>query len=133
PAVRSNPLKRRSEARALVRRSNSCCWRSKSVDPFEPIRTRAAALHQELVSEGEDPFDPLGLIQAAVARCELDLVFLPSGDPALKGARAIFDHQGGTVCCEEETDPATRALLVAHELGHSELHAGSATCAGSDI
>ena len=29
--------------------------------------------------------------------------------------------------------PRAKALLVAHELGHSELHAGSATCAGSDI
>ena len=64
---------------------------------------------------------------------DLDLVWLPQGDPALKGARALYDDQGGTICCEEEGDPADRALLVAHELGHSELHAGSVTCAGSDI
>ena len=97
------------------------------MDPFEPIRSKAAALHDQLVSEGEDPFDPLALVQAAVARRDLDLVWLPRGDPALKGARALYDDQGGTICCEEEADPVTRALLVAHELGHSELHAGSAT------
>ncbi len=103
------------------------------MDPFEPIRSKAAALHDELVLEGNDPLDLLGLVQAAVKRRDLDLAWLPRGDPALKGARALYDDQGGTICCEDEADPITRALLVAHELGHSELHAGSATCAGSDI
>ena len=103
------------------------------MDPFEPIRSKAAALHEVLLSEGKDAFDPLALVQAAVGRFDLDLVWLPQGDPALKGARALYDDQGGTICCEEKGDPATQAILVAHELGHSELHAGSVTCAGSDI
>ena len=103
------------------------------MDPFEPIRSKAGALHEELLSEVKDPFDPLALVEAAVGRRDLELVWLPQGDPALKGARALYDAQGGTVCCEEEGDPANRALLVAHELGHSELHAGSVTCAGADI
>lgn len=103
------------------------------MDPFELIRSKAAALHEELLSEGKDPFDPLALVEAAVACRDLDLVWLPQSDPALKGARALYDDQGGTICCEEDGDPTNRALLVAHELGHSELHAGSVTCAGSDI
>ena len=103
------------------------------MDPFDPIRSKAAALHEELLSEGKNPFDPLALVQAAVSRRDLELVWLPQGDPALKGARALYDNQGGTICCEEEGDRLTRSLLVAHELGHSELHAGSATCTGSDI
>ena len=103
------------------------------MDSFEPIRSKAAALHEELVSEGKDPWDPLALVEAAVACCDLELVWLPPGDPALKGARALYDDQGGTICCEEDGDPANRGLLVAHEFGHAELHAGSATCVGSDI
>ena len=103
------------------------------MDPFAPIRSKAAALHEELLSKGKHPCDPLALIQAAVESRDLELVWLPQGDPALQGARAVYDDQGGTICCEEEGDPVTRALLVAHELGHSELHAGSVTCAGSDI
>ena len=103
------------------------------MDPFEPIRSKAAALHEELLSEGKDPFDPLALVEAAIGCRDLDLVWLPQGDPALKGAQALYDDQGGTICCEEEGDPANRALLVAHELGHAELHAGSVTCSGSDI
>lgn len=103
------------------------------MDPFEPIRSRAATLHGELVLDGRDPFDPLGLVQAAAVRCGLEIVLLPEGDPALKGALALFDEQGGAICCKAETDAAIRALLIAHELGHSELHAGSVTCAQSDV
>ena len=103
------------------------------MDPFDPIRSKAAALHEKLVAEGNDPFDPLAIVKAAVRRCDLDLVWLAQGDPALKGARALYDDQGGVICCEEEADAVTRALLVAHEIGHSELHAGSANCTESDI
>ena len=103
------------------------------MDPFDPIRSKAAALHENLVSEGTDPFDLLAIAQAVVRRRDLDLVWLPRGDPALKGARALYDDQGGVICCEDEADAVTRALLVAHEIGHSELHAGSVNCAESDI
>jgi DNA helicase-2/ATP-dependent DNA helicase PcrA len=103
------------------------------MDPFEPIRSRAAALHRELVLAGGDPFDPLSLAQAAAGRRGIEVVWLPRGDPALKGAQALYDEQCGTICCEAEPDPATRALLVAHEVGHSELHAGSMSCVESDV
>ncbi|MBU1057867.1 MAG: UvrD-helicase domain-containing protein [Proteobacteria bacterium] len=103
------------------------------MDPFELIRSKAAALHDELLLNGNDPFDPLSLIQNAVAHLDLELVWLPEGDPGLKGAHALYDDQAGTICCEEVGDPVTRALFVAHELGHSELHAGSAACNKSDI
>lgn len=103
------------------------------MDPFEPIRSKALALHEQMLSKGEDPFEPFALVQAAVACRDLELVWVPKGDPALKGARALYDDQGGTICCEEDGDPVTRALLVAHELAHSELHAGSTTCSQADI
>ena len=103
------------------------------MDAFEPIRGMAARLHDELVLSGKDPFDPFDLVQAAAESRDLQIVWLPHGDPALKSARAVYDEQGGTICCEEEADPVTRALWVAHEIGHSELHAGSATCAGADV
>ena len=43
-------------------------------------------------------------------------MWLVPGDPALKGARALFDEQSGTVCCEKAGGPGERALLVAHEI-----------------
>ncbi len=103
------------------------------MDAFEPIRLDAAALHDALTGAGADPLDPLGLVEAAAAHLDLDLVWLTAGDPALKGARAIYDDQSGTVCCETNGDASARALLVAHEIGHAKLHAGSATCAAADI
>jgi len=103
------------------------------MDPFDPIRSRAAALHRELVLEGSDPFDPVGLVQAAATKRGLEIVWLPRGDPGLKGAQALYDEQGGTICCEVEADPAGGTLLVAHEFGHSELHGGSVSCAGSHV
>jgi superfamily I DNA/RNA helicase len=103
------------------------------VDPFALIRAAAAALHGEAVTAGADPLDPLALAQAAAARRDLEVHWLPPRDAALKGARALYDAQSGIICCEHEGDEAARALLVAHELGHSELNSGSASCAARDI
>lgn len=103
------------------------------MDAFEPIRSAAAALHQALVAKGADPLNPLALVEAAAADLDLELAWLPVGDPALKGARALYDDQSGSICCESEGNGPARGLLVAHEIGHARLHAGSATCGAADI
>jgi DNA helicase-2/ATP-dependent DNA helicase PcrA len=103
------------------------------MDAFEPIRVEAAALQAALVAQGVDPLDPLALVIAAAAHLDLELTWLTPGDPALKGARALYDDQGGSICAEAGGDTAARALLVAHELGHARLHAGSASCCRGDI
>lgn len=103
------------------------------MDGFEPIRQAAVRLHEALVARGADPLDPSALIDAAIAQHDLELVWLPPGDPALKNARALFDEQSGTICCESSGARGARALLVAHEIGHVEVHAGSSTCAAGDI
>src|SRR3546814_9110404 len=102
------------------------------MDAFEPIRSAAAALHQELVAKGADPLIPLALVETAVGDLDLELVWLPAGDPALKGARALYDDQSGSICCQSGGNESERALLVAHEIGHARLHAGSATCAAAE-
>jgi superfamily I DNA/RNA helicase len=75
----------------------------------------------------------MDLVLAALKHFDLELAWLPPGDPALKGARALFDHQGGIVCCADEGDAATRACLIAHEIGHVCVHAASSECATDDI
>ena len=89
------------------------------MDAFEPIRSAAAALQQALVAKGVDPLNPLALVETAAADLDIELVWLPAGDPALKGARALYDDQSGSICCESNGDGSARALLVAHELGHN--------------
>ena len=70
------------------------------MDGFEPVRVAATLLH-ESVSIGCDPVDPLALVTTAIDHLDLELAYVPAGDPALKGARALFDEQSGTICCEE--------------------------------
>jgi DNA helicase-2/ATP-dependent DNA helicase PcrA len=103
------------------------------MDAFEPIRQSAYRLHEELVSAGIDPLNPVGLVEKAAWKLELELNWLQPDDPALKGARALFDGQSGTVLCEMSEDPGARAQLVAHEIGHARVHARSSSCSVNDI
>ena len=103
------------------------------MEAFEPIRKSAAHLHDKIIEKGTDPLDTAALIMAAVAHLDLELVDLAPGDPALKNARAVFDEQSGTICCETSGDVIDRTLLVAHELGHAHVHAGSTACTKDDI
>ena len=103
------------------------------MDGFDAVRDKARRLHDLVVGEGVDPLDPLALACAAAHRLGFDLVWLGASDPALKGARALFDEQSGVILCEAAADPVDRALLVAHEIGHAQIHGNSTCCEASDI
>lgn len=103
------------------------------MDSFDQVRFKASFRSQSVLAAGCDPLQPLAVVEAAAKSLELDLIELPSGDPALKGARALYDDQSGAICFEATSAAADRALLIAHELGHAELHAGSSTCDSSAI
>lgn len=103
------------------------------MDQFEKIRTTAAALHADIVAKGANALCPMDLVTAAVQHLELELVWLPEGDPALKGARGLFDEQSGTICCADDGDLEIRVCLAAHELGHTCLHPLSTECRADDI
>lgn len=103
------------------------------MDVFEPIRAKASHLHAELAAASEEMLAPSLLVEAAVKHLDLELVWLPSGDPALKGARALFDEQSGAICAVDEGNAAERALLIAHEIGHACLHTAHTACSASDI
>src|SRR5271170_6071189 len=102
------------------------------MDSFEPIRAAAEHLHHQ-VADGAPPKKPMELVSAAIKHLNLELAWLPSGDPALKGARAVFDDQSGTIFAEDFGEPGARALLIAHEIGHVCVHSGSATCTDHDV
>ena len=103
------------------------------MDAFEQIRDAAGQLHIAGAGRDASPKQPMDLVHAALAHLKLELAWLPSGDPALKGARAVFDEQSGTIFAEDVGTPCERALLVAHEIGHVCVHAGSATCTSHDV
>ena len=103
------------------------------MDGFEPVRVAATSLHESALSIGCDPVDPLALVTTAIDHLDLELAYVPAGDPALKGARALFDEQSGTICCEASGSACDRVLLVAHEIGHAVIHADSSSCGAGDI
>jgi superfamily I DNA/RNA helicase len=100
---------------------------------FETIRELAAQLHVELVRKGADPKNPVTLIAHAITHFDLELTYLEPADPALKGAKALFDGQSGTICAAKIGSDAERALVVAHEIGHLVAHSESCSCSESDI
>jgi len=103
------------------------------MDSFEAIRQSADDYHIKLVSGGANPLRPIELVAAAVDDLDLELIWLPLDDPLLKGGRALFDEQSGTICAVDSGSDDERALLVAHEIGHAQLHVGSNTCTHEDI
>src|SRR5580704_5712471 len=103
------------------------------MEAFEPIRDVASRLHFQFAAARASRKQPMELVDAALTHLNLELAWLPSGDPALKGARAVFDDQSGTIFAEDIGEPVARALVVAHEIGHACLHAGSTTCAADDV
>src|SRR5258705_1324141 len=102
------------------------------MDSFEPIRKAAEDLHHQVAGDGT-PKKPMELVNAAIKHLKLELTWLPTGDPALKGARAVFDDQSGTIFAEDIGDVSQRALVVAHEIGHECIHAGSTACGAEDV
>lgn len=103
------------------------------MEAFELIHRQASALHDKVVAAGADPFDVSALVLAVAADRGLEVVFVPKGDPGLKGARALFDDQTGAILCSSDGSETDRALLVAHEIGHDVLHAEPNTCIDEDI
>lgn len=103
------------------------------MDSFEPVRQAAVELHDRVVKAGAEPLQPMSLVEHAVSCLELELYWLAKDDPALKGAKALYDEQSGSVCCENEGSTGERAALVAHEIGHVSLHTTGAVCSAKDV
>jgi DNA helicase II / ATP-dependent DNA helicase PcrA len=103
------------------------------MDSFDQVRLKASQLNVATVASGSDPFSARAIVEAIARSVGLELIALPAGDSALKGARALYDEQSGTICFEETVEAVERALLIAHEIGHADLHSGSSSCSGSEI
>jgi DNA helicase II / ATP-dependent DNA helicase PcrA len=103
------------------------------MDAFDPIRDTAARLYTALVTKGADPSHSWGMVEAAIHQLALELVWLPAGDPVLKGACALFDEQSGTICCSVGGEAARHVERIAHEIGHACLHGTSSQCTAHDI
>lgn len=102
------------------------------MEPFEAVRQQAAQLHAAAVDAGADAWDPMSLAHhaAQVVGCKIETV--PSGDPLLRGGRALYDP-GLDLILHEKTDAGTAAFLIGHELGHAVVHKPSEIVVSDDV
>jgi Zn-dependent peptidase ImmA (M78 family) len=95
------------------------------MDATEAARREAERLHRANVAAGGEPTRPLAFALREAKRRGLDVYPLQEGDSQLKGGRATFDSQAGSILYEDRGSNFERAFLIAHELGHVLLEGGT--------
>ncbi|HUS14993.1 MAG TPA: UvrD-helicase domain-containing protein, partial [Chloroflexia bacterium] len=98
---------------------------------WRTIQQLAAAQRPLLDPATGGPAATLHLVHAALEAHGLDVFPLPSGDPLLGGARAVFDQE--FVAYDASLPAPAVAFSLAHELGHKLLHSGGGHCTAADI
>ncbi len=91
------------------------------MDAVELARRRAAALHDEAVAGGADPWVPRAIVAWVATRMEIDAEPIAPGSPLLAGGRAHFDPIDRAIRYEDRGTDFDKAFLVGHELGHASL------------
>lgn len=94
------------------------------MDATEAARREAERLHRANVAAGGDPTRSLDFAHLEATSRGLDVYALQEGDSQLKGGKATFDSQAGSILYEDRGSDFERAFLIAHELGHVVLEGG---------
>ena len=95
------------------------------MDALELVRRRARARR---AATGADRPAAWELVRTVAGDEGYDLFALAPDDALLAGAEAVLDRGIEAIFYNRETEPARAATLVAHELGHLDLHPGTAAC-----
>jgi superfamily I DNA/RNA helicase/Zn-dependent peptidase ImmA (M78 family) len=103
------------------------------MDATEAARREAERLHRANVAAGGDPTRPLAFALREAKSRGLDVYALKEGDSQLKGGRATFDSQAGSILHEDRGSDFERAFLIAHELGHVVLEGGTLDVVTVDV
>jgi len=103
------------------------------MDATEATRQEAERMHRANVEAGGDPTRPLEFVLREVTSRGLDVYALQEGDSQLKGGRATFDSQAGSILYEDRGSEFERAFLIAHELGHVVLEGGTLDVVTVDV
>ncbi len=91
------------------------------MDAAELGRRRAADLHEQAVTMGQDPRQAYAFVLAEAKRRGLDVEKANPGASMLDGGRATYVPADGLIIHENIGSDFEQAFLVAHELGHVEL------------
>lgn len=88
------------------------------MDGVEVGRQRAAALFEQAVSAGTDPWQPYLIATFAANKAGVTVEKVAKGHPSLAGARASYDPEFRHILHEDTGSAFSDAFLVGHELGH---------------
>lgn len=103
------------------------------MDATEAARREAERLHRANVAAGGDPTRSLDFARLEATSRGLDVYALQEGDSQLKGGKATFDSQAGSILYEDRGSDFERAFLIAHELGHVVLEGGTLDVVTVDV
>lgn len=102
------------------------------MDSFEIVRRRARVRHEAVTVGGAVPAG-----WELVAGCALglgyDLIPLLADDVILGGGEAVLDRGVEAIFYRGDADRETATALIAHEIGHLELHEAPAVCDAEDV
>lgn len=96
--------------------------------PFQHAREAAVQFRRLLLGNNSDTHYAFGqLLDLALDHYDIDLVDVLATDPALHEADAIYNQALGQILVRNDVSEGERAFLVAHELGHADIHGGEDT------
>ncbi len=101
------------------------------MDTLDLVRRRARSRRAATI--GSDRATAWELVAMVAAEEGYDLFALEPDDALLSGAEAVLDRGIEAIFYNRDVETATAAALIAHELGHLELHEGMAACHQQEI
>ena len=98
------------------------------------VRRRALALREAAAASSQaEPLAAWDLVRVCASHAGLDLIPRAPDDVLLNGAEAVLDRGIEAIFFNETVGREEAAALVAHELGHLELHEGTRSCGSRDV
>src|SRR2546426_3708761 len=95
------------------------------MDSFHTLRLKARLLRQAVDATILNGYFATRTI---FTKRDYEIHALDPNDPLLAGAEAAVDHGVQCVYVRSDLDDCEKAALVAHELGHLEIHGSASTC-----
>lgn len=93
------------------------------MDQFAAIRAQAHALRQ--AANLDDSLTAMQVVRAVALHLGLEIRQVPSDDEELEGSYGILCREFGHILVRNDLPDAELAEVIAHEIGHFQVHEGS--------
>lgn len=92
------------------------------MDTWRDIRLKARHCHEQALAASDGDRKARALVDAALRCADLQLRYCAPGETFGEGVHGSFDRADGLVNIVSGQDPRDEVVVIAHEIGHSELH-----------